>query len=372
MQLIQTPIQLSLNPAFRKLKPNREEIELFKHELIQLLDRIKDYESEEYHKNLVIDFLNSTYYKNNHYINTKGRSDLVVHNGKEPNTPVGVLMEAKKPTNKSEMISKDNVNVKSFQELVLYYLRERKTQKNFQLRYLIITNIYEWFIFDAQTFEKLFYENKKLVSDFEEFEAGRLTSKNTDFFYKEIAAPAILKITQDVACTYVNLNDFQKPLRNTDKIDDKKLIPLFKLLSPIHLLKLPFANDNNTLNKDFYAELLHIIGLEETKDGGKSIIGRKKEGNRDEGSLIENAIEKIEMMDKLSRVNRIFQPTTTIDEKLYNISLDLSITWINRILFLKLLESQLLKYQNGNKAYRFLSIEHIKNFDDLDNLFFKY
>jgi len=76
-------------------------------------------------------------------------------------------------------------------------------------------------------------------------------------------------------------------------------------------------------------------------------------------------------MDKLSRINRIFQPTTTIDEKLYTVSLDLSITWINRILFLKLLESQLLKYQNGNKAYRFLSIEHIKNFDDLDNLFFK-
>jgi adenine-specific DNA-methyltransferase len=371
MQLIQTPVQLSLNPAFRKLKPNREEIELFKHELIQLLDRIKENESEEYHKNLVIDFLNSTYYKNNYYINTKGRSDLVIHNGKEPNSPVGVLMEAKKPTNKSEMISKDNVNVKSFQELVLYYLRERKTQKNFQLRYLIITNIYEWYIFDAQTFEKLFYENKKLVSDFEEFEAGSLTSKNTDFFYKEIAAPAIQKITQDVACTYLNLNDYQKPLRNTDKSDDKKLIPLFKLLSPVHLLKLPFANDNNTLNKDFYAELLHIIGLEETKDGGKSVIGRKKEGSRDGGSLVENAIEKIDVMDKLSRINRVFQPGTTIDEKLYNISLDLSITWINRILFLKLLESQLLKYQNGNKVYRFLSIDLIKNFDDLDNLFFQ-
>jgi adenine-specific DNA-methyltransferase len=227
MQLIQTLVQLSLNPAFRKLKPNREEIELFKHELIQLLDRIKENESEEYHKNLVIDFLNSTYYKNNHYINTKGRSDLVIHNGKEPNSPVGVLMEAKKPTNKSEMISKDNVNVKSFQELVLYYLRERKTQKNFQLRYLIITNIYEWYIFDAQTFEKLFYENKKLVSDFEEFEAGRLTSKNTDFFYKEIASPAIQNITQEVSCTYIDLNDYQKSLRNTDKSDDKKLIPLF-------------------------------------------------------------------------------------------------------------------------------------------------
>ena len=53
MQLITTPIQLSLNPAFRKLKPNREEIELFKRELIQLLDRINESETEEHHKNLV-------------------------------------------------------------------------------------------------------------------------------------------------------------------------------------------------------------------------------------------------------------------------------------------------------------------------------
>jgi len=371
MQIIQAPIQLSLNPAFRKLKPNREEIELFKRELILLLERINEYESEEHHKNQVIEFLNAVYYKNNHYINTKGRSDLVIHNGKEPDSPVGVLLEAKKPSNKSEMISKDNINVKSFQELVLYYLRERKTQKNFKLRYLIVTNIYEWYIFDAQTFEKLFYENKKLVSDFEEFEAGSLTSKNTDFFYKEIASPAIQKITQEVTCTYFNLNDYQKPLRNADKSDDVKLIPLFKLLSPIHLLKLPFANDNNTLNKDFYAELLHIIGLEETKDGGKSIIGRKKEGSRDAGSLIENAMDKIDVMDKLDRINRVFQPATSVEEKLYTVSLDLSITWVNRILFLKLLESQLLKYQNKDKVYRFLSNDQIRNFDDLDNLFFQ-
>jgi len=32
------------------------------------------------------------------------------------------------------------------------------------------------------------------------------------------------------------------------------------LFSPEHLLKLPFQNDNNTLNKGFFDELLHIIG----------------------------------------------------------------------------------------------------------------
>ena len=51
----------ALNKAFFKIKPNRDEIEGFKTNLIQLLDRINDTESEEFHKNLVSDFLKKTY-----------------------------------------------------------------------------------------------------------------------------------------------------------------------------------------------------------------------------------------------------------------------------------------------------------------------
>lgn len=47
----------ALNKAFLKVKPNRTEIEDFKANLIQLLDRTNETESEEFHKNLVIDFL---------------------------------------------------------------------------------------------------------------------------------------------------------------------------------------------------------------------------------------------------------------------------------------------------------------------------
>ncbi len=60
--------------------------------------------------------------------------------------------------------------------------------------------------------------------------------------------------------------------RNPDKADDAKLIVLYKLLSPSHLLKEPFANDSNSLNKDFYSELLHIIGLEEAQEKNKKVI----------------------------------------------------------------------------------------------------
>jgi len=114
----------ALNIAYLKLKPIRIEIEKFKTNLIQLLDRINDKESEEFHKNLVIDFLKKTYYEPNYFINTKGRNDLVIHNGEKATSTVGVIVEAKKPTNKAEMLTKDKINTKAFQELVLYYFYE--------------------------------------------------------------------------------------------------------------------------------------------------------------------------------------------------------------------------------------------------------
>ena len=156
----------ALNKAFLKLKPNRIEIERFKTNLITLLDRTNDKESEEFHKNLVSDFLKDTYYKQNHFINTKGRNDLVIHNGNTANTAVGVIVEAKKPTNKSEMLTTEKLNTKAFQELVLYYLRERITHKNIEVKHLVATNINEWFIFDVTVFDRLFAQNKMLVKQF--------------------------------------------------------------------------------------------------------------------------------------------------------------------------------------------------------------
>ena len=174
----------ALNKAFLKVKPNRLEIETFKTNLINLLDRTNDTESEEFHKNLVSDFLKDTYYKQQHFINTKGKNDLVIHNGPHASNTVGVIIEAKKPTNRAEMVSRRNLNTKAFQELVLYYLRERFTHNNLEVKHLVATNIYEWFIFDAVLFDRLFAQNKTLVAQFQDFEAGRLADTKTDFFIK--------------------------------------------------------------------------------------------------------------------------------------------------------------------------------------------
>lgn len=387
----------ALNKAFLKVKPNRNEIEGFKTNLITLLDRTNDTESEEFHKNLVIDFLKKTYYDPNHFINTKGRNDLVIHNGQNANSTVGVILEAKKPTNNAEMIKPftegdspkqmiSKLNVKAFHELVLYYLRERITHNNIEVKHLVATNINEWFIFDARLFDRVFAQNKALVKQFHDFEAGRLADTKTDFFYKQIAEPFIESITSEIEYTYFNIQDFQKPLRNADKSDDNSLIALFKLLSPEHLLKLPFANDSNNLDKRFYSELLHIIGLTETKEGNKKLIERNKPDNRHTGTILEDAIIQLDSLDKLSRLEKPNQFGNTQQERLFNVALELSITWVNRILFLKLLEAQLITYHRFDKltasrgdkparsaggSFSFLNLEKIKNYDDLNSLFFQ-
>lgn len=363
-------IRKSINKAFLKVKPNRSQIENFKKNILNLYDQINESESEEYHKNIISKFLSNTYYSPYHYINTKGRTDLVIHNGKDSSSTVGVLIETKKPSNKSEMPTKDNLNAKALQELILYYLRERISGKNIEVKHLIVTNIYEWFIFNANDFDRLFAQNKKLVKQFTDFEEGRLADTKTDFFYKQIAEPFLNELNSEISFTYLDIRNYEKIIKNSDKPDDNKLVALFKLFSPENLLKLPFVNDSNSLDKGFYAELLHIIGLQETKEGSKKLIDRKTEKERNVGSLIENTITILKYEDCLSQI-KANDYGKNREEQLYNVALELVITWINRVLFLKLLEGQLVKYHSGDKSFKFLNIKRIPDYDALNKLFFQ-
>lgn len=362
-------IRKSLNKAYLKVKPSRKLIEAFKANLLHLFLQMDGHESEEYHKNLISKFLSDTYYSGSYHINTKGRTDLAIRNGKEAGSSAGVLIETKNPGKSTEMPTRENLNSKALQELVLYYLRERITGKNLEVKHLIITNIHEWFIFDATDFDRVFAQNKGFVQQFQKFEAELLSGTKTDFFYRDIASPFIESCEQTLPFTYFDLHSYERSVKSNNSASDTKLIALCKVFSPEHLLKLPFANDSNSLDRKFYSELLHLIGLEETKDKGKKVIGRKPEGKRDAGSLLENAITILDHEDSLYDVKRS-EFGFTKEEQLYHLGLDLVITWINRILFLKLLEGQLLQYHKGNPDYRFLQVEHIPTYDVLNKLFF--
>jgi type II restriction/modification system DNA methylase subunit YeeA len=135
-------------------------------------------------------------------------------------------------------------------------------------------------------------------------------------------------------------------------------------------LKLSFANDSNALDKNFYHELLHLIGLTETKEGGKKLIERPKAGLRQAGSLLENTIHQLDSLDKINRLPHAKQYGDTYDERLFTVALELCITWVNRILFLKLLEAQLISYHKGDKTYAFLHAGLLHDYDNLNALFF--
>ena len=363
-------IKNSLNKAYLKLPATRSQIDKFKSNFITLFNRIKGSEGEEFHKNEISDFLKNTYYSPNHYINTHGRFDLVIHNGKESSSRIGVLVECKSPGNQTEMPTITNLNVKAIHELILYFLEERITNNNLELKHLVATNLYEWFIFDAHVFEACFSNNKALIKQFHDFKEGRLSGKDTSFFYNAIAAPFLDNLDKQLEFTHFDLKDYRHLITNLNTEDDNLLIPLYKILSPEHLLKLQFKNDSNTLDKDFYLELLHIIGLEEIKKGSKKIIGRAKINNRNYSSLLESTISILRAEDLLSQVQNPAYYGESSDDQLFNISLELVITWINRILFLKLLEGQLVRYNQGDITYKFLNQSVIPDYDALNKLFF--
>ncbi len=361
----------SLEKAYRLQSGNREQIDRFKTNFTKLLSLINERESEENVKSHLMNFLNEVYYKDAYLVAQKGRTDFVIHSGKDASTPAGVLFEVKRPANKGEMITRQNLNTKAFHELLLYYFRERLDAQNSDIRYCVITNIYEWFIFDAALIDRLFFRDAHLMKEYKAWATKQKVSTNNDLFYTEIAKPFLAALDEEITFTYFDLRAFQTIVTDADTENDKALLPLYKVLSPTHLFKLPTATDSNRLNPKFYSELLHLIGLEEVKEEGKKVIRRKEAGKRDEGSLLENAIIELDSSGKFYQLHDRSQYGATTDDQLFSVALELCITWINRILFLKLLESQLVKYHSGNKDYTFLNRETIPDFDELNKLFFR-
>ena len=205
--------------TFLKQKPLRSEIDLFKVNLITLLDKINIIEqrprdeSEEHLKNDLRDFLRDTYYRDTNAINTKDKKDLVIHLGKTTESDAGVIIEAKRPKNANEMVSAANLNKKALHESILYYFDERNKVENNQLKHLIITNINEWYIIDSNQFDKHIYRNTQIKKL---YETKINDNKDNPFFYEEVAK-IIPKIDVEIPCVYFDIRDYDAVLRNNSK-----------------------------------------------------------------------------------------------------------------------------------------------------------
>ncbi|MCG9913673.1 DUF7149 domain-containing protein [Streptococcus suis] len=347
----------SMNRSVQAIMPLDEEKEVFNQKLVSYLTHLKDKEdeSEEYQKNLLKGFLESVLPYN--FINTSSRIDLAIYNGKDANSSLGILFECKSLTNKSEMMSTEKINSKALQEVVYYYLQERLFNKNLEIKKCIITNGLSWFVIEAKEFEKHFFKNKKLVDLVTKFRNNQLSSNKTDFLYSEVIAPEIDKaIEKGIVIAHFDLR--QALVKSGKNIEIKKnnLTQLYRFFTAENLLNKEIFTDSNKLNKNFYDELLYLMGLEETKLGTSKIISRLKPTKRQRYSFVENIINKLEMKD-------------VSKEKQEDIAIQLTVVWTNRILFLKLLESQLVLF-NKDESYRFLTYEKLPNFEEIYGLFF--
>lgn len=110
-------------------------------------------------------------------------------------------------------------------------------------------------------------------------------------------------------------------------------------------------NDANSLNNAFYKELLYILGLCESKQNSKLIIAKSEESKEEQGTFYTAINSKLK-------------------EENFETILKLLILWLNRILFLKLIESNLVRF-NDDKNLKFLNFKKIPDFDKLSELFFE-
>ena len=344
----------SILKAYLREPISETELTSFRTAMKTMLGRIDSSQHEEFNKNLVIDFFNQSLYKGNKYmVNTRDRADLAIYS--ESGQPA-VLFEFKGP-GRPDMVSKENLKEKALYELILYYIREEEKYHNTDIKHLIITNCWEYFIFDKKDFYQLFASNKQFVQRVLSSDNGSSKDGN-DFIYNKVIKPYVENIESKLKFTYLNLHDFTGKIEKSNIVENKDFLAAYKLLSPAHLLNLPFNSDHNTLNTGFYQELLYIMGVEEVVEDRIHKIKRLRDG-RQPYSLVEQVHSKLEDYSKI-----------TDDTQRFETALGLVLTWINRILFLKLLESQQESF-NNNEEVRFLNTRHIEDYDVLNDLFFK-
>ncbi|MFP6189453.1 Eco57I restriction-modification methylase domain-containing protein [Helicobacter pylori] len=307
-------------------EPKKETIENFEKEINSLLENVKRKDDEEFQKNEINKFLKNTY---NHDCNTDEKVDSAIYVDGE----VRVLIEVKALNNRNEFPKdRENPLSKAFCQMVFYFLKE--IENNNSLKHAIICNAHEFFLFDCK--DLLFLSKDK-----------RITKLHEDCAKKEGTDPSTKRFYSDLE-EYLK-KDFKGELRYThfNLSDDFKELPLiYQVLSHEVLLKQRKTLDANTLNKDFYEELLYILGLEEQNDKGKILI----KPSRTENSL----------SDALK-----YSYTDLDDEEV----MALLIAWNNRILFLRLLESLLISFNHFEKP--FLTTDNFKTFNDLNDLFFE-
>ncbi|GAA9018466.1 class I SAM-dependent DNA methyltransferase [Helicobacter pylori] len=309
-------------------EPKKETIENFEKEINSLLENASKQDGEEFQKNEINSFLKNTY---GYHCNTNEKVDSAIYVDRK----AWVLIEVKALNNRNEFPKdRENPLSKAFCQMVFYFLKE--IEENNSLKHAIICNAHEFFLFDCK--DLLFLKDDKRIKQLHKNCSKKEgTDPTTKRFYSDLEEYLKKDFKGELRYTHFNLSSY----------DSKEELPLiYQVLSYEVLLKQKKTLDANMLNKDFYEELLYILGLEEQNEKGKILIKPSHTKN----SLSDALKKEYNNLD---------------DEEV----MALLIAWNNRILFLRLLESLLISFKHFEKP--FLTIENFTNFNALNTLFFE-
>ncbi|MGF7217311.1 hypothetical protein GGR92_003484 [Spirosoma lacussanchae] len=355
----------ALHKAYAKQSVPQGRLDTFRRALARLFSRLDEHESEEYQKSIVAGFLIDAFSAEGDPAHPFARISrhpfgLVLQPDDASDQSARVVIGTKKVF-AGEMMTTLKNNVRALHELILYYFDQQTSPPGPPISQLIITDVYNWFIFDADDFRRYFYQNTRL----QRLNQLRQQSKRDPaFFYGEVAK-VLRDMPDEVPVTCLDLRKVADALNLPPAEANPLLIPVYKLLSPRHLYQWPVTNEAPAISPAFYHELLHITGLyDATHDPnsvpGQPLVGRRPEGDRHDGSLLESLI----------RLAQAQPAPIDPDQTAESVALTLCLTWLARILFVKLAEGQLISYHRGDRSVQFLTPRHIRTFEELDELFF--
>lgn len=323
----------------------------FHNALSVLLHDLNPDDRENANKGCVKTFLESTFWDSEHYrINVVDDTDLAITDKATGN--VVVMFEFKRVGDRG-MVRTDDLDRKGMHELVLYYLLEEQEKHNTDICHLVITDGYQYFVFSKGDFWKYFAADKPFADDVLRKEHDPDVTRK--YIYDRIISPKVAKVGRLLAYTYFNLHDISPQLGDAGFSGSRKFNALYKVFTPTFLLNRPF-DSHYGISEAFYNELLYIMGLQEVCENGRHKIKRMPEGRREHNSLFEQTYA---LLDDYA--------FASLEER-EETALGLVMVWVNRVIFLKLLETQLINFNGGDGSYAFLN--GIGNFDMLHALFF--